>query len=402
MEVAPCGGGHRSHLNPVIAHGPLFMKPPRGVIRLWALFAVANLGAGLLIALQPDRVSDIANVVGWTGDWLLRGQDVYANPNLAVVYPPNAVVLLSPLAVLPFSVAVGFWVTANIAFAFLAAYFAARFCQPHAPFRTILLPILMFASWWGTHTLVQFSLFALVLSMAAMIVVERRPLMGGVYVGLALFKPQTALPVFFWMLFTRRWRSVLVAAGIVVSGFAIYCARAIAAPLEVVRHLLANLAIYYAGDAIMTGASDLRPLIRLLVANVNRLDMIAGVLALALLAGICAAGFQEGRCRTHVLYSAPPLAACWSLLSFYHLSYGFVVLLPVLMLLVLNDTGQTPLRKGLLWLLQAGMMVDIPGVARRGGLKMAPLTAAFLSHADRILILVIFAGLVALAWRESA
>ncbi len=370
------------------------------MIGLWAAVAILNLGIGALIALQPERLSDIANVTGWTGDWLLRGQDVYANPDLVVVYPPHAVVLLSPLALAPFGAVAAIWVAANIAFVLLSAYFAARFFQPHAPFRSILLPILMFGTWWGAHALTEFSLCALMLSMAALAVAERRPLVSGVYLGLGLIKPQMALPVFFWMAFTRRWRSALVAGGVAVAGFVVYCARAGASPAAVMQRYLANLRVYFTGQAIMTGASDLRPFLHLFVSDTRTLDTIAGGVSLALLAGICAAGFQEGRWRTRSLYSAPPLAACWSLLSFYHLSYGYVVLLPVLMLLVFNDSPHTSLRRGLFWVLQIGMMLNVPGLLRHSGLGDEAAAAALINHFDRFLTLAIFGGLAILAWRE--
>jgi hypothetical protein len=375
------------------AHGQLFTKPRQRVIRLWAAVAILNLGVGLLIALQPERASDIATVAAQAGDWILSGQDVYAKNDLVVVYPPHAIVLLSPLAMLPLSVATGLWITANIAFALLSPYFAARCVQPHAPFRSILVPILMFASWWGAHTLVQFSLFSLMLSMAAMMVAERHPRVGGIYLGLALFKPQIALPVFFWALFTRRWQSAVVAVSVVVTGFAIYCARAAAAPVAVIERYFTNLGIYFAGDGILTGASDLRPFIHVFISNARTLDAIGGGLSLALLAGICTGGFQEGRGRARVLYSAPALVACWSLLTFYHLSYGYVVLLPVLMLLIFSDTPQTPLRRRLLWALQIGMMLSVPGLLRHSGLAGGALTGALINHFDRFFTLAIFVGL---------
>ena len=77
-------------------------------------------------------------------------------------------------------------------------------------------------------------------------------------------------------------------------------------------------------------------------------DAIASSIALGLLAGICVTGFQEGAVRKRVLYAAPPLVACWSLMTFYHLTYGFVILLPVMMLLALNDTRRSTLRQGAL------------------------------------------------------
>jgi hypothetical protein len=168
------------------------------------------------------------------------------------------------------------------------------------------------------------------------------------------------------------------------------------------RYLLANLEIYYTDNAIMTGSTDLRPLLHYFVVDVGTLDLITRGVALALLAGICAVGIQEGRWRNRTLYSAPPLVACWSLLVFYHLSYGFVILLPALMLLVFNDAPQTTLRRGLLWTLQIGMMVNVPGLLRHSGLADAALAGALIDHFDRFFTMAIFAGLVVLAWRESA
>ena len=128
--------------------------------------------------------------------------------------------------------------------------------------------------------------------------------------------------------------------------------------------------------------------------------MITRAIALGLLAGICVAGFQEGAVRKQVLYAAPPLVACWSLMTFYHLTYGFVVLLPVMMLLALNDTPRSTLRRALFWILQIGMMFDIPGLSRLMGFAGTPLYARVFIHADRVLMLVLFIGLIVLAWRE--
>ena len=87
-------------------------------------------------------------------------------------------------------------------------------------------------------------------------------------------------------------------------------------------------------------------------------------------------------------------------MTFYHLTYGFLILLPVLMLLALHDIESSRLRRTLFWLLQLGMMFDIPGLTRRAGLANTALYANVLSHADRALMVTLFVGLVILAWRE--
>jgi hypothetical protein len=139
-------------------------------------------------------------------------------------------------------------------------------------------------------------------------------------------------------------------------------------------------------------------LILQLVGEPSQADAIAAAIALGLLGAISVAGIQEGATERRVLYAAPPLVACWSLLTFYHLTYGFVILLPVMMLLALNDSEPTRLRKALFWMLQLGMMFDLPGLSRLAGLGDTTLYANVLVHADRALVIALFVGLIALAW----
>ena len=137
-----------------------------------------------------------------------------------------------------------------------------------------------------------------------------------------------------------------------------------------------------------------------MVPDIPTVDRLNTAIAIGLFAGICVAGFQEARVRTRLLYAAPPLAACWALLVVRHLTYGFVILLPVLMVLTLSGTERSRLRVALFWLLQLGLTFDIPGLARRAGLQGTPLFDAVLIHADRAVLIILFAGLVALAWHE--
>src|SRR5688572_18869332 len=136
-------------------------------------------------------------------------------------YPPNGVVLLSPLSLLPFNVAVPFWVVLNIGLACAAPYLAARFFAPHESFRVIALPILMFLCWGGVRTLTQFSLLALTLSMVALVLADRKPIAAGIWLGLAMMKPHVAVPVFLWTAFTRRWRIAAASLIVVAALFAI-------------------------------------------------------------------------------------------------------------------------------------------------------------------------------------
>ena len=379
------------------------MGPSRRLLIFWAALAVLNLSAGIVVSSQPHRLYDLDSIREWAWYWLVAGTNIYEPGGWgAVDYPPNAMVLLSPLGLVSLGVAHPVWMLLNVAMAVLAPYCAARFFRPRDSFGAVALPILMFLCWGGMRTLTQFTLLALTCSMVAMVIANSRPIAAGVWLGLSMMKPQVAVPVFLWTVFTRRWRLVLTSLAVVGSLIAIFCVRAGAHPMWVAARYIEILVMYHTGTTNLAGISELRPLIYQLVSNVSEVDAIATSLALGMLAAICVAGFQEGSARKPVLYAAPPLVACWSLMTFYHLTYGFVVLLPVMMLLALNDSERSPLRKTLFWTLQLGMMFDIPGLSRRAGLQDTPLFTNVLAHADRALILSLFVGLVVLAWRETA
>lgn len=369
----------------------------------WGALALLNLAAGVVISSQTHRLYDLESVMRWGHYWLVEATNVYEpGPWGSVDYPPNAIVLLSPLGLVTPAVAHPIWLLMNVAMAILAPYYAARFFRPHDPFRVIALPILMFLCWGGVRTLTQFTLIALTCSMAAMVISARSPIAAGAWLGIAMVKPQVAIPVLLWSVFTRRWAMVVSAVGVVGGLVAVFCLRANAHVLDdVTARYVEILAVHHTGEAILAGLSELRPLIRQLVTETADVDALASSIGLGLLAGICMAGFLEGAVRKRVLYAAPPLVACWSLMTFYHLTYGFVILLPVMMLLALNDAPRSRLRQSLFWLLQLGMMFDIPGLSRRAGITDTALLGNVLAHADRALMVTLFIGLVALAWRET-
>jgi hypothetical protein len=368
----------------------------------WGALATINLAAGTVVSSQINRLWDLETIMRWGRYWLVEGGNLYGPGEWGKVdYPPNAMVLLSPLGLLPLSAAHPIWMLMNIPMALLAPYCAARFFRPHDPFRVILLPILMFLCWGGMRTLTQFTLIALTCSMLAMFTATRQPMVGGACLGLAMMKPQVAVPVLLWSVFTRRWSVVLTSIAVVSGLTGVFCLRSGANPFSMAAGYLDVLAGYHTGHAVLAGISELRPLIYQVVTDVSEGDVIASSIALSLLGGICVAGFLEGAARRRILYAAPPLVACWSLLTVYHLTYGFVVLLPVMMLLALNHAPASRLRTTLFWMLQLGMMFDIPSWSRRAGLTDTMLFVTVLAHADRALIATLFVGLVALAWRET-
>jgi glycosyl transferase family 87 len=371
---------------------------------IWALMAVLNLSAGIVMSSWPERQTDLQSVQRWGGIWLFEGANVYRVEGEAPDYPPHAIVVLSPLAILADQV-FPVWVSFNLLLAALSVYLAVRATRPAKTAAERALPLLMFLCWGGFRTLQQFTLLTLTLGLASMVLAHRRPNWSGIGLGLALMKPQVAAPFVLWALFTRRLRVLGIACAVVAAGFLLYCVRAEADPFDVVSSYLGILRSYYLSDASgLIGLAQVRPLVSLVVPNGAFANAVAGAIALGLLAGICVLGFSESRRHAAIMYSAPALAGIWSLLTFYHLTYGFLLLLPTATLLLwADDLESLRMRKRIFWLLQAALMFDVPGLSERYG-HMLPLpdgVGALLKHADRLLMIALFVSVMALGFKRA-
>jgi hypothetical protein len=370
--------------------------PRRAVLVAWTIAAVLNLAAGVVIATHADRQSDFNTMRRWGQAWMTDGANVYLSDPALPDYPPNAIVLLSPLSALSGDAAVTLWVIINIVLAVAAGNLAIRIVEPAASVFAATLPVLLFLCWGGFRTLLQFSLLPCTLGLLAIVLAERRPVWSGVCLGLALMKPQVAAPFVLWALFERRARMLGIAAGIVLLGVALFCLRAHADPRTVVALYADVLRTYYLGDTDLAGLSDLRPLIAVFIQDLTIVDAVAATACLLLLAAVCALAVGERRRSNRVIAAAPALAGVWSLITFYNLTYGFVVLLPAAALLLFADDPRTrSLRRTGFWMMQAGLMVDVPAAWRRAESVVGhhERVGAVLGHADRVLMLLLFACL---------
>jgi hypothetical protein len=370
-------------------------------VAVWWSMAVLNLAAGVWVSTWPDRQSDLDAVQRSGQEWLVHGANIYESAEGAIDYPPHAILILSPLALVPPTTAFAMWSIANLALAILAVYLCVRTAAGNAALSTLLAPMAMCLCWGGFRTLLQFTLLSLTCAVASMRTAGSRPVWSGVLLGLALMKPQVALPFVLWSLFTRRWRTVSIAAAAVALGVGLYCLRAQRNPLHVVVGYLAALRGLYTGPDSLSGLSEMRPLIALAVADSTIVDGLAATCAGALLLAVCALASREARSRPTIMISLPALAAVWSLLAFRHLTYGFILLLPVTaMLLWLKDEATEVNRIRIMWWLQAALMVDLPMLGRWLEPFVPSNLGTVLSHADRLLALALFVALVRLIFER--
>jgi hypothetical protein len=120
---------------------------------------------------------------------------------------------------------------------------------------------------------------------------------------------------------------------------------------------------------------------------------------------VCVLGLKEGRERGLVMYSAPALAGIWSLLTFYHLTYGFILLLPTATLLLWEDErSERSAASWLFWPLQVWLMLDPRTLWRYAAMwfPLPPLLEGVSLHADRALMLVLFTCMAVFGRRRTA
>lgn len=140
----------------------------------------------------------------------------------AFFYPPGFLPFVWPLGLLPYFPALGVWLAASGA-AFLAAV--------RAWFRSLglrgpgIVVIAAFPPVFVTITHGQTSFLVAALLGGGMLLVERRPWLAGVLIGLATIKPQFGLLVPLALLASGQWRTI-AAAAVTAFGLAAFAATA--------------------------------------------------------------------------------------------------------------------------------------------------------------------------------
>lgn len=341
-----------------------------------------NLIAGLLIL----RDYDIALMHDWTSAWLHQSVELYDNGLRFVDYPPQGIVALAPIAMLPLGWSAVAWALLSIGLALTAPGIAARCVREDASREEITILTLTFLCWSGTRTVLQFTMLALVLSLLAWRHAVRRPWLAGALLGVAMMKPQVALPFTVWMIVSGSRRVMLSAAVTVAGLWGIYCVRAGTDPVTVVHGWLEAMRLIYTGPQPLTGFSELSSLL-----PSQHRDWLSPALVAVLFAPVILTGWWASRLnRTSTLTAIPGMAAAATLLAFRHMSLAFVTLLPAAAWLLLDGDAETRARRRpFFWALQAGMMFDLPTLERWLGFMHVSLgwLDVVMRHADRGLIL---------------
>lgn len=330
---------------------------------LLAAYAAANLAVGIGLALtQPSRADDVWIMYEWCRAWLLHGQQLYAGVDARTDYPPNAIVLFAPLALVPRQWVVPVWTAFTFVLTPLYAYVVIKSTSPRIRVAAAVVPMLLFFSWGGVRTFLEFSRLSLTLGFLAVLGADSRPVASGMSLGLALAKPHIAGPILLWALVTRRARVAAIAVMVVAVGCAIYCLRAHVGPITVLNDYGRVLLGLYSGADGFVGRTSLRPWWIALAGDQKLGELLWGLGAGLLLLVPCAMAMRSTD-RPDVRASAVLALFClWSLLTIYHIGNNLAVLmLPAFVFLLLVDDPVTQWwRMAAIVAIQAAMMLDVP------------------------------------------
>ena len=211
-------------------------RPSLSVRIAWLLLALAaaiNIVVAVVLATGDSRrASDLHTMYEWCRAWLIAGRSLYTGPNAVTDYPPHAIVWLAPIATVPRRWIVPLWTAMAVVLTPLLPWLVMRSAARRATGpMTIAIPVLLYLCWAAPRTLLQFSVLSLTLASLSALIADERPIVSGLTLGLALFKPHIAGPVALWMMISGRLRPILIAAAIVIGGLLLYDTRIGESPL---------------------------------------------------------------------------------------------------------------------------------------------------------------------------
>jgi len=355
------------------------------------VLAALNVCGGVLLTLARDQVADLFLVASWLQIWLSGGH-LYG-PGSITDYPPWAIVTLSPLALVPRDWLVAVWIVFNLGLAAVIVWRLATISHENAASVRNLAWLL--AATGTIRQLLQFSHLSYALAIVGAFTAS--PLVGGLLVGVSLMKPQVGGVVWLWLVLRRDWRRAAYALPVPLILTAVYIAVAPIGLLDLVSGYRAAITSQYGDPTELPGQSDLRLWLWHLWPEPSVNAVLSGLVLAGLLVPLVMAVVRrraDGRDMELL-----GLCGAISLLAVRHLSYDFLLLLPVLVAWRCPPcaaTGHAP--RWMFFGLAALLVAAVPSWAKLALAHSAPPAISLFMELDRVMCLVVWA---ALAWRVN-
>jgi hypothetical protein len=367
---------------------------------LLAVAACINVAAGVTLALRdPRRASDLWTMYDWCRAWLVGGHSLYAGADAATDYPPHAIVLLSPLALVPQRWLVPLWTLGAVALTPILPRLVVRCASPgdRGPL-ALTAPALLYLCWAAPRTLLQFTLLSMTLACVALLIADAYRLAAGVALGLALFKPHIAGPFALWMLVTARFRPLVTAAAVVVLGGAVYDARIGEGPMTTAAGWWNVIRSTYAGSGGLVGHTGIRAWAQTATDDPVMADALWIAACALLLIVLCGIAMRD---RSRALddggLAVPAMFCLWSLLAVYHNGNNMILMLPAFAFLWFRDDRQGSARRWIpIVVLEAALAFDVP-VRLNGVASSLGWARIAIEQFDRVVVLATLAW-VSVVW----
>ena len=353
------------------------------------VLAAFNVCGGVLLTLARDQVADLFLVASWLQTWLSGGH-LYG-PGSITDYPPWAIVTLSPLALVPLDWLPAAWIVFNLGLAAVIVWRLATISHENAS-RVRNLALLLAAT--GTiRQLLQFSHLSYALAIVGAFTAS--PLIGGLLVGVSLMKPQIGGVVWLWLVLRRDWRRATYALTAPLILTAVYIAVAPIGLLDLISGYYAAITSQYSNPTQLPGQSDLRLWLWQLWPEPSGNALLSGLVLAGLLVPLVTAVVrQRADGRDMELLG---LCGAVSLLAVRHLSYDFLLLLPVLVAWRCPPCARAPQAPRWMFFGLAVLLVAaVPSWAKLALAYSAPPATSLLLELDRVMCIGVWA---ALSWR---
>jgi hypothetical protein len=324
-------------------------------------------------------------------------------------YPPFALPLLSPLALVPFNSLLGVWLVLEIAAAALSLHLVFKLWGSDWTIRTRIYLAAFLLTWAPFRVTLrngQISLMILALLLGALLAHKnKRGFLAGALLGLSLAKYPLTFPFFLYFVWKREWKLVSTAVLIPLALTEVFAFRLGLTIFDAIgQYLKAVSKIYVSGVSPDMGTSEIK-LLFFDLSGGNQSFAAIVTLSLSAAALICMGViFSRTPRRELAHFSALALFALWSV---YHRTYDSVMCLLPASLLTEWLVRKRHVAFSRFWLAALGLLIlSIPGflVDR---LKMNPADMAsnpllmFGLHIERLLVFGMFWSLLFLMWKAG-
>ena len=373
-------------------------------------FFVALVSLTYAVVTAPRGGSDLGLFQACAQSWVDGTYTIGSGP--APLYPPFAVPMFAPLALVPFDYLVIFWLAFNIVVAFVTLHLAINLYGADWLLRPKLYLSALLLTWAGfrvTLRLGHISLLITALVLGALSASRRkREALAGVLIGLSLCKYSLTLPFLLYFIFRKEWKVVAVALIVPVVFAEIFALRMGTTVIDSCRAyasvMLAGPVTGGTGRMGTAGNTEIRQLLLSITGGHEALTLTLTIaLGLAALAAMAVAFRRTPKCE-NAHFAALALFALWAA---YHRVYDSVICILPAALLIDFIVRKKLAGFSRFWLAGLGLLaLSLPGLLTErlhlnaGELSGNPLGWLGL-HIERLLVFGFFWSLLFVTWREA-